>query len=182
MILIIYAHPYPHRSYVNRALLDAVRDLEHVKIHSLYELYPDYCIDMLLEQSAIEEADTIVIHHPMQWYNMPSLLTLWFDKVFEHGWAYGEGKHALRGKQLLWAVTTGGDKSHFELGDNPGFAVLSQPLQKTALFCGMRWLPPFVIHNAFGLDTLTLSAKSNAYRQYLLSLRSPVTAQDGHNE
>jgi glutathione-regulated potassium-efflux system ancillary protein KefF len=36
---------------------------------------------------------------------------LWIDKVFSHGWAYGHNGNALKGKSLMWAVTTGGGKA-----------------------------------------------------------------------
>lgn len=167
-MLIVYAHPYPQRSHVNQALLKSIDDLEHVNVHSLYELYPDFNIDVLIEQNAINEASTIVIQYPMQWYNMPSMMKLWIDRVFEYGWAYGHGGHALRGKNILWVVTTGGDENHFESGDYPGFDVLSQPLQKTALYCGMNWLPPFVLHDTFELNDTDLAKKVAEYRAHLI--------------
>lgn len=74
----------------------------------------------------------------MQWYSVPPLLKLWMDKVLSHGWAYGHNGIALRGKSLMWAVTTGGGESHFDIGSFPGFPVLAQPLQATALYCGMK--------------------------------------------
>jgi glutathione-regulated potassium-efflux system ancillary protein KefF len=57
----------------------------------------------------------------MQWYSVPPLLKLWMDKVLSHGWAYGHNGIALRGKSLMWAVTTGGGESHFDIGSFPGF-------------------------------------------------------------
>lgn len=58
----------------------------------------------------------------MQWYSVPPLLKLWMDKVLSHGWAYGHNGIALRGKSLMWAVTTGGGESHFDIGSFPGFS------------------------------------------------------------
>lgn len=55
----------------------------------------------------------------MQWYSVPPLLKLWMDKVLAHGWAYGHNGIALRGKSLMWAVTTGGGESHFDIGSFP---------------------------------------------------------------
>ena len=52
MIHIIYAHPYPRRSRASRRLLDAVRDLPGVSIHSLYERYPEFDIDVPAETKA----------------------------------------------------------------------------------------------------------------------------------
>lgn len=184
MVLIIYAHPYPLRSYVNKALLKSIDDLESVKIHSLYDLYPDFNINVLIEQAAINEAETVVIQHPMQWYNMPPLLKLWIDKVFEYGWAYGHDGNALKGKNLLWVVTTGGEASHFSHGDYPGFDVLSQPLQKTALYCKMNWLPPVVIHDTFELSDEGLKQNCDDYRRYLMGscrLKSKNRKGAAHN-
>jgi glutathione-regulated potassium-efflux system ancillary protein KefF len=58
----------------------------------------------------------------------------------------------------MWAVTTGGGESHFDIGSFPGFDVLAQPLQATALYCGMKWLPPFAMH-------CTLSAMTKPFRR-----------------
>lgn len=111
MILIIYAHPYPHHSHANKRMLEQVRTLDNVEIRSLYQLYPDFNIDIAAEQEALSRADLIIWQHPMQWYSTPPLLKLWIDKVFSHGWAYGHNGHALKGKSLMWAVTTGGEKA-----------------------------------------------------------------------
>ena len=46
MILIIYAHPYPHHSHANKRMLEQVRTLDNVEIRSLYQLYPDFNIDI----------------------------------------------------------------------------------------------------------------------------------------
>lgn len=108
MILIIYAHPYPHHSHANKRMLEQVRTLDGVEIRSLYHLYPDFNIDVAAEQEALSRADLVILQHPMQWYSTPPLLKLWLDKVLAHGWAYGHGGTALHGKSVMWAVTTGG--------------------------------------------------------------------------
>ncbi|WP_366535723.1 NAD(P)H-dependent oxidoreductase [Streptococcus pneumoniae] len=70
MILIIYAHPYPRHSRANQGLLAAVKDLPNVEIRSLYDLYPDFNIDVNAEQKAVERADLMVFQHPIQWYSL----------------------------------------------------------------------------------------------------------------
>ena len=49
MILIIYAHPYPHHSHANKRMLEQAGTLENVEIRSLYHLYPDFNIDVAAE-------------------------------------------------------------------------------------------------------------------------------------
>ena len=45
-VLILFAHPALHKSRVNRRLAAAVRHLEGVTFHDLYEEYPDFNIDV----------------------------------------------------------------------------------------------------------------------------------------
>ncbi len=168
MILIIYAHPYPQYSHANKRMIEHAGTLEGVEIRSLYHLYPDFNIDIAAEQEALRRAELVVWQHPMQWYSVPPLFKLWIDKVLAHGWAYGHGARALQGKSLLWAVTTGGGDQHFDIGSHPGFDVLGQPLQATALYCGMNWLPPFATHCTFICDDETLQAQARRYKQLLL--------------
>lgn len=168
MILIIYAHPYPQHSHANRRMIEQAGTLAHVEIRSLYQLYPDFSIDIAAEQAALSRASLVVWQHPMHWYSVPPLLKLWIDKVLTHGWAYGENGKALHGKDLLWAVTTGGGEQHFQLGDHPGFSVLGQPLQATAIYCGLRWLTPFTLHSTFIRDDKTLAQQAQCYKQRLI--------------
>ena len=114
MILIIHAHPYPSRSRATHALLQAAQTLPEVVVHSLYERYPDFDIDVAAEQAALTQAQLTVWLHPLYWYSVPGLMKHYFDKVLALGWAYG-GKHekgdgagrALHGKHCLWAPSTG---------------------------------------------------------------------------
>ena len=43
-----------------------------------------------------------------------------------------------------------------------------QPLQATALYCGLNWLPPFAMHCTFVCDDETLQAQARHYKQRLL--------------
>lgn len=101
-----------------------------VVIRSLYDLYPDFNIDVQAEQQALEQAELLVLQHPLYWYSCPPLLKLWIDKVFTQGWAYGKGATALKGKSLLWAVTTGGEHDQFDMGAPPGFRCLPNPCMR----------------------------------------------------
>lgn len=146
----IYAHPIAERSLANQELLDAVADLPFVARRDLYELYPDFDIDVAAERRLLESVDLLVFQHPLYWYNMPALAKLWIDEVFGVGWAYGTGGNALVGKRMLWVVTTGGD-FHAYAADGPHghpFEVFCAPVRQTARFCGMRWADPLVVHDA----------------------------------
>lgn len=87
VLAVFYAHPYPDRSRANRALVESLRDLDGVELRSLYDLYPDFVIDVEAERRALEAADVVVWQHPIYWYTAPALLEIWFEKVLGRGWA-----------------------------------------------------------------------------------------------
>lgn len=148
MILILYAHPYPQYSRACKALLDAIRNLPDTEVRSLYDLYPDFDIDIAAEQAALSRADLVIWLHPLHWYSVPGLLKHWFDVVLLRGWAYGEDGTALHGKQCLWVTTTGGDAQAYSaegIHQLP-FADFVAPLVQTARYCGMAWQEPFILH------------------------------------
>ena len=172
MVLIVFAHPYPDRSRANRILLDAVRALPDVEVRSLYDLYPDFAVDVQEEQAALSRASVIVLQHPMYWYSVPGLLKHWFDKVLARGWAYGEGGTALAGKKCLWVTTTGGDESAFRPDGMHGypFEAFVPHIEQTARFCGMHWEAPIVLKGAHRVAVSSLQQAALAYRARIESL------------
>jgi len=164
MICVIHAHPYPRRSRANRVLAEAVRGLENVELRSLYDLYPDFDIDVEAEQRSLARAQLVVWMHPVFWYSVPGLLKHWFDQVLAYGWAYGEGGTALAGKHCLWVATTGGDADAYAPGGLHArpFRDFVPVVEQTARYCGMQWEPPYIVHGATGLDDAGLAAHAAA--------------------
>jgi glutathione-regulated potassium-efflux system ancillary protein KefF len=169
MITVIYAHPHPLRSRAGRCLLDAVRDLPDLAVHSLYDLYPDFSIDVEAEQRALAASRLVVWQHPLYWYSVPALLKLWFERVLAPGWAYGEGGNALRGKDCLWVATTGGPPDWYtEEGPHAHpFDAFAPVVRQTARFCGMNWLDHIVVQGAHRLSENALAAAARDYRERL---------------
>jgi glutathione-regulated potassium-efflux system ancillary protein KefF len=149
-VLVLAAHPDWRESRVNRRLLEAARVAPGVAVHDLYARYPDYDIDVPAEQEAAQAAALIVLLHPVQWYSMPALLKLWLDDVLAYGWAYGPRGTALQGKDLWLVATTGGPESsyHPQGYNRYFFDAFMPPYEQTAHLCGMRFLPPLVLHAA----------------------------------
>jgi glutathione-regulated potassium-efflux system ancillary protein KefF len=149
-ILVLAAHPNWRESRVNRQLVAAARRVRRVVVHDLYAKYPDYDIDVPTEQALLAAAKLVVWLHPIQWYSMPPLQKLWLDEVLQYGWAYGPGGEALLGKDLWLAVTTGGSEaSYHPQGYNRHFFdAFLPPYEQTAALCGLRFLPPLVLHGA----------------------------------
>lgn len=169
MIYIVFAHPYPSRSRANRTLLDAVRSLPGVEVCSLYDRYPDFDIDVTSEQAALGRARLIVWMHPIFWYSVPGLLKHWFDKVLTYGWAFGDGGSALHGKDCLWVATTGGSVETYSAAGihQRSFVDFTQPVEETAVFCGMNWQSPCILHGANEIDSSALAAHALQLRQRL---------------
>jgi glutathione-regulated potassium-efflux system ancillary protein KefF len=148
--LVLAAHPNWRDSRVNARLLAAARQVPGARVQDLYGSYPDYDIDVATEQSLAGAAPLIVLLHPIQWYSMPALLKLWLDEVLTYGWAYGPGGTALQGKDLWLVATTGSPESSYHPGsyNRYFFDAFMPPYEQTAALCGMRFLPPLLLHGA----------------------------------
>lgn len=168
-ILILYAHPGSEHSHANRVMIDAARASTQVRVHDLYERYPDFHIDVAYEQAQLRQADLVVLHHPIYWYSMPALQKEWIDLVLEYGWAFGPGGTALHGKDCWLVATTGGDVSAYQADGNHGhcFDAFLPPYRQTAQLCGMRWRTPFIVHGAQDLSSDALTMHAANYRALL---------------
>jgi glutathione-regulated potassium-efflux system ancillary protein KefF len=172
-ILVVFAHPYPRNSRACAAHLAALEGLEATEVRSLYDRYPDFDIDAVAEQEALSRAGLVVLLHPLYWYGAPGLLKHWFDTVLVKGFAFGDGSHALAGKDCLWAVTAGGDEKAFSPGGRHAhpFADFVAPMEQTARYCAMNWLPPHVVYDAPGISAEALAASAAAFRARLEAWR-----------
>ena len=173
-VLVLFAHPAFEKSRINRRLLEAIRDLEGITIHDLYEAYPDFQIDVAAEQRRLVAHDVIVLHHPFYWYSAPAIVKEYLDLVLEHGFAYGSTGRALEGKVLVNVTTTGGPQAAYQVGGRNRFTMrqLLAPFDQTAVLCRMTYLAPFVVHGTHTLDADTGSwPAGRQYRSLLERLR-----------
>ena len=170
-IYLLAAHPDWTESRVNRLLFEAAQGLAHVQVRDLYGSYPDFDIDTGTEQQQAQAADLVVLLHPIQWYAMPALMKLWCDEVLAYGWAYGPGGTALQGKDLWLVATTGGpEASYHPQGYNRYFFdAFLPPYEQTATLCGMRFLPPLLLHGARRADSQEVRDHVEVFRQRLAS-------------
>lgn len=168
---VIAAHPDWRDSRVNRRLRDAALGCPTARVLDLYATYPDYDIDVHAEQSRLSSAQLVVLLFPVHWYALPALLKLWIDEVFAFGWAYGPGGTALRGKDLWLVATTGGpEASYHPQGYNRYlFDAFLPPHEQTAALCGMRFLPPLVLHGAHRADEEAIARHAAVFGQRLSS-------------
>jgi len=171
-VLVLFAHPAFQKSRVNRVMVEQVRTLSGVQFHDLYEAYPEFDIDISLEQGLLEANDVIVFQHPFFWYNTPAIIKEWLDLVLEHDWAYGSQGAALHGKFVMHAITTGGSESAYNDQGLNRYTVQQflRPFEQTARLCGMQFLPPFTVYGTLQLSPAAIARQAAYYRQVIQAL------------
>lgn len=148
-VLLVSGHPDLEASHTNRVIIEKlVAQMPEVSVRRLDRLYPDYRIDVAVEQQALLDADVVVLQFPFYWYSVPALMKKWIDDVFSYGFAYGSTGDKLHGKDLLLSITIGGpEEAYSPLGSNHfSPQQLLRPLEQTAYLSGMRFGTPVVTH------------------------------------
>ena len=158
-------HPDLATSRVNRALAQGVDN--DIEVRDMYKLYPDFKIDTEKEKQVLAKSDRVVLQFPMYWYGAPALVKQWEVESLEAGWAYGIGGDALKGKELLIAVSPGANNYGRE-----GFAKytvheLLRPFQATSRLINMNYLTPFVTIGASHISDKDLTDQAKKYNTYL---------------
>ena len=180
-ILLLAAHPDLALSRVTHAMLSAAKAarLPNIEIVDLYRRYPDYAIDIAGEQRALEAAKLVVMLHPLHWYSMPGLQKIWIDEVLRFGWAYGPGGRALAGKDLWLVSSTGGTAESFSAAGHNAHPIDTYllPYRQTARYCGMRFLPPLLLHGAHQVEEADIVQHARSFAARLASY--PRWATDG---
>jgi len=178
-IVVYFAHMAIETSVINRAMCDAIRDLPNVNFRDLHELYPDFFIDTAAEQAVMRAADLIVFQHPIYWYAAPAIFKHLLDTVLLRGFAYGPGGTALHGKDFMLAVSTGAPATEYAPGGihHYAFADLIRPIEQTARFCGMNFMPPLLLQGGHSLSHDVINTHAAHYRQLLRYYR-PATGRE----
>ncbi len=171
-ILILFAHPRLENSRINARLIKAIPAQENITFRDLYEVYPDFNVDIEHEKSLVEKHDIIILHHPFYWYSAPPLLKQWIDMTLEYGWAYGTGGEALKDKIIFNVITAGGNEDAYtEQGYNKySINQFMQPFEQTANLCLMNYLPPFTVMGTHTLSDKRLELAATNYRRLLEAL------------
>lgn len=179
-VLILFAHPALHKSRVNVRMIEAVKGLEAVSVHNLYEEYPDFQIDVQKEQQLLLDHDVIIWHHPFYWYSAPAILKEWIDLVLEHGFAYGREGKALAGKQIISVITTGGRQESYQASGFNQYTInqFLAPYNRTVTLCNMIYLPPYVVHGSHLFEETDINLAAADYKKAVENLRDFQVNQD----
>ena len=102
-VVILLAHPNIKASQANKALIDAVSDIEGVAVFNLYELSEDIAFNVDEWSKIISDTSAVIYQFPFYWMSAPSLLKKWQDEVF----TFLSKTPAVAGKPLMVVTTTG---------------------------------------------------------------------------
>jgi glutathione-regulated potassium-efflux system ancillary protein KefG len=179
-ILVLFAHPVLEKSRVHSVLLKSIDNIEGITINDLYDVYPDFDIDVKREQELLLSHQVIVWQHPFYWYSSPALLKQWQDLVLEHGWAYGRNGNNLKGKRIFNALTSGGGSEAYQLLGRQHCTIhdLMKPFERTAALCQMKYLPPFWVPGTHRMNFPEIQEYSRRYRELLITLRDMNFGQE----
>ena len=145
-VVILLAHPNMKGSQANKALIDAVGDIEGVA----KEITQTSC----------------TISRDLHCFNLsaPSLLKKWQDEVF----TFLSKTPAVAGKPLTVVTTTGSEFDAYRSGGRNGFTMdeLLRPYQGSAIHSGMVWQTPIVVYGMGTADAgKNIAEGANTYRQ-----------------
>ncbi len=170
-VLVYLFHPNLEKSRVNRRWLEELRKHPEITVCLPYETSKSWQFDVAHEQKKLETHDRIVFQFPFYWYSSPPLMKKWLDDVLTYGWAYGPQGDALKGKEFVIAVSTGGPSDAYIAGgyNNYSLSELLKPLQQTANLIQMKFLPFFSVNNAIRATPEELEASALAYVRHIMN-------------
>lgn len=148
-VVVLLAHPNLKESQANKALADAVKDIDGVMVYDLYE-YQDQSFDVNVWSTIISDASMVVFQFPFHWMSAPSLLKRWLDEVFTSL----AKTPAVAGKPLQIVTTTGSEYAAYRSGGRNCFTMdeLLRPYQGCAIHAEMTWQTPLVVYGMGSAD------------------------------
>ena len=119
-VVILLAHPNMKESQANKALIDAVSDIEGVAVFNLYD-QQGASFDVDEWSKIISDASALIYQFPFHWMAAPSLLKKWQDEVF----TFLSKTPAVAGKPLTVVTTTGSEYEAYRSGGRNRFTAVS---------------------------------------------------------
>ena len=161
-------HPNLTESKINSKMVEELLK-NNIEVRNMYELYPDFKFDVEKEHKVMEETDRIVLQFPIYWYSSPALLKEWEDVILTHSWAYGSKGNVLHGKELVLAVTAGGDLDEYQHDGSVRYRLteLLRPFQATSDLIGTKFMEPFEVYSTETLVDEQRVEYSEKYVEYI---------------
>ena len=149
-ILVVSGHPRLNQSLANKTILETLK--EKGADFTLLRLDEEgFAPQVEKDQALLKDADIIVFQFPIFWYSYPSLMKHWVEEVFAHGFAYGTGGTALKGKKFQISFTTGSPASAYRTGGpmaipwRISFIISSRLLRSAVWSMRNRFIPMAVL-------------------------------------
>ena len=173
--LIISAHQYYENSRANKAMREAVSDLEGVEFRLLDEIYGSdiLAIDTKKEQELLAKAQNIVFQFPLFWYNTPPMLKAYQDAIFTYGFAYGSEGKALENKNFYIVTTLGSELEKYGEDRTSGLEnlkVFLKSLQGLCDICSMKAGEIFVGDGIFTKSDEEIQELAKNYKNFISNL------------
>lgn len=94
-----------------------------------------YSDDVMQEMARVERNDSAILLFPVYWWSMPALMKGWIDRVWNHGWAYGDRELPLN---KCWILAIAGN-SH-EAFSKRGYDIAIQTQLEMGIldYCGIK--------------------------------------------
>ena len=146
---VLVFHPHMEASRINARLMREAmgHEDEGILVRDEYAALRSGQIDIPDEQAFVKGCDRLVWQFPMYWYSCPPLLKEWEDLVLTYGWAYGTHGDALKGKELMLAVSVGSAGENYHHEGEFGYTVdeLLAPFKATSNLIGTVYRKPFIL-------------------------------------
>lgn len=104
---------------------------------------------VLAEQDRVARNDALVFVFPVWWWSVPATTKGWIDRVWNHGWAYGDRKLVLQ-KVLFLAVAATEAAQYAKRGYDS--AMRTQLVTGIAQYCGIEDVRLEILHDALDSD------------------------------
>lgn len=170
MALIILAHPNFDNSFANKTIIEELQKSSlNLEIRNIHSLYPDYKIDVKAEQEALLRHETVMFQYPFYWLNIPAILKLWIDEVFQYQFAYGSKGDKLKGKNFIPSFTIGAPEEAYKISGNHHLRIYEfcKSLEQTAYYAQMNYIDPICLYGVslargYKEDDIKNNAKQHA--------------------
>lgn len=181
MALMILAHPNFEKSIANKTIVDELSKKEvDLEIRNIYQLYPDYRIDVNAEQAALLWHDLVILQYPMYWFNMPAILKVWFDEVFTYQFAYGSQGDKLKNKKLIPSLTVGQPEKNFKDKGNFLLDDFLQSIKHSAEYAQMTYLNYIALYGVSTVAGYSESDIKESAKQHAQVLYNKIIQSKSH--
>ncbi|MDE1997262.1 MAG: NAD(P)H oxidoreductase [Rhizobiaceae bacterium] len=120
-----------------------------------------YSPAVLAEQARIQRNDGLAFVFPVWWWSFPATTKGWIDRVWNHGWAYGDRK-LPHSKALFLAVSSGDEEDYAKRGYD--VAMQTQLVTGIINYCGIEEGTLEHLHDSLGPLEVRQSLLDRSYQ------------------